>query len=440
MTRTLTFRYALTAEGIVADCAIDVDENGRIAAVRQGGPPYDGDLALPAMGNAHSHAFQRALCGRGETRRGEDSFWSWREAMYGLAARITPEQMYAVACQAYAEMLGAGFTAVAEFHYLHHLPDGSRSTEMADAVIAAARATGIRLRLLPVYYHTGGFDEPARPEQARFVHGSVAEYLELLGSIDHPFKGFAPHSLRAVPLAHLQELEAAAATDGSLLHIHIAEQEAEVARCLAVHGARPVELLARTVSLNGNWVLVHATHADLSERRLIRASRACVAICPLTEAYLGDGLFEAAEHHHAGGVWAVGTDSNVRIDCVEELRLLEYGQRLRSRRRAQLADERGIGLPLWRAAAAGGALATGFPLGVLAPGHYADLLVLSATAAPWAGLADPTRWLDAWLTGGSRHDTAAVFVGGERVAEAGRHRAAEALQRAFARAIAELTA
>lgn len=433
--RKLTFKHALTPEGIVADCVLGIDAAGRIASVGRGGPPYDGDFALPGMPNAHSHAFQRALAGRGEQRVGDDSFWSWRDAMYALAARVTPDQMHSIAAQAYAEMLAAGFTSVAEFHYLHHLPDGTATTAMADAVIAAARDTGIRLRLLPVYYHAGGFGKPAAPAQRRFVHASVDAYLAFVDSLDHPHKGYAPHSLRAVPLEHLREIHRVSQIRSyDLLHIHISEQEAEVAECVAVHGAPPVALLADTVQLDARWTLVHATHADATERARIAASGAAVALCPLTEAYLGDGLFAAAAHHAAGGVWAVGSDSNARIDAVEELRWLEYGQRLRDRRRARLADGDGIGVPLWRAAAEGGAQATAFPVGRLAIGCHADLVVLSADAGPWRGL-PPERWLDAWVTGGSRSDIDAVFVGGERVVHAGRHRDAGRILTAFARTL-----
>lgn len=413
--RKLTFKHALTPRGIVADCEITVDDAGHITAVGQGAGPYDGDFALPALGNAHSHAFQRGLAGQGEARSGDDSFWSWREAMYTLANRLDADEMYKIARLAYSEMLAAGFTAVAEFHYLHHLKDGSRGTAMADAVIQAARDTGIRLRLLPVYYHAGGFGKPADADQRRFTHDSVDDFLKLVDSIDHPHVGIAIHSLRAVPLDHLKAIAAQSRRSHNLFHIHVSEQQAEVDQCLAAHGKRPIELLADTVELDARWTLVHATHANAHERELIRTAGACVALCPLTEAYLGDGLFAAVEFHADGGVLAVGTDSNARIDAIEELRWLEYGQRLRDQRRARLADEAGIGVPLWQAAAAGGAQATGFPVGRIEVGAFADLVVLDASGAPWIGV-EPAHWPDAWLTGGSRHDIARVYVGGVPVA------------------------
>ena len=243
--RKLSFKHALTPQGIVADCAVEVDAGGRIAAVGRGGPPYDGDLALPALANAHSHGFQRALAGHGEGRRGDDTFWSWRDAMYALANRLDAEAFHRATLRAYREMVAAGFTAVAEFHYVHHGTDGARGTEMADAVVRAARDAGIRLRLLPVYYHAGGFGEPARAEQRRFTHASVDQFLALLDAIDHPDLGIAVHSLRAVPIEHLKDLVAQRRrSHDDLFHIHVSEQQAEVAQCVATHGRRPVELLA----------------------------------------------------------------------------------------------------------------------------------------------------------------------------------------------------
>lgn len=408
--RSLNFQYALTPDGIVHGCRVSVDDAGVIQAVESGiAAPYDGAFALPGMPNAHSHAFQRALLGHGERRAGDDSFWSWRKAMYTLAADLDADRMYAVAKQAYGEMLSAGFTAVAEFHYLHHLPDGSATTDMAAAVIAAARDTGIRMRLLPVLYISGGFGKPATAAQRRFLHAGVEQYLGLIDQLQHAEIGLAVHSLRAVPLDALVELVAAARD--RVIHIHISEQEAEVADCLAMHGKRPVDLLFDTCDVDARWTLVHATHADAAERDRIIASGACVALCPLTEAYLGDGLFAAAEYVSAGGAMSIGSDSNVRIDAIEELRWLEYGQRLRDRKRARLATSAGIGAPLWAATAHGGAQSTGFDCGAIEPGRYADFVVLDDAAPPFAGL-DPERWLDAWLVGGSRSDIATVYVGG----------------------------
>lgn len=408
--RSLNFQYALTPAGIVQGCRVSVDDSGTIQAIQTGAPPpYDGMFALPGMPNAHSHAFQRALLGHGEQRAGDDSFWSWREAMYALAGTLDAERMYTVAKRAYGEMLAGGFTSVAEFHYLHHAPDGMATTDMADAVIAAARDAGIRLRLLPVLYMAGGFGKPAAPGQRRFVHETVDAYRDFVNRIRHPHLGIAIHSLRAVPLDAVKEVTADAA--GQVVHIHISEQEAEVADCVATHGKRPIELLFDSCTVDYRWTLVHATHADAAERGRITTSGACIALCPITEAYLGDGLFAAVDFVAAGGRISIGSDSNVRIDAIEELRWLEFGQRLRDRRRARLATPEGVGAPLWAAAAQGGAQSLGFACGSIAIGNYADFVVLDGAAAPFADLG-PERWLDAWLVGGTRSDIARVYVGG----------------------------
>lgn len=437
MTRELEFRQALTPAGMVSDCVISVSPEGRIESIRPGaaeGAP-DGDLALPGMPNAHSHAFQRALAGYGEVPRGKDSFWSWREAMYRLAGRVTPEDMYAIASQAFAEMLAGGFTSVAEFHYLHHLPDGGRGPEMGRAVIEAAQRVGIRLVMLPVYYETGGFGRPPGDGQRRFVHDSPGDFVRLLEGLDAPAAGIAPHSLRAVPAARLKELVDAA---GEVLgndfpvHIHIAEQTAEVDECRRAHGRTPVELLAETVELNDRWNLVHATHVTDAELASIAASGANVVLCPITEAYLGDGIFPAVAWRERGRSVAVGSDSNCRIDAVEELRWLEYGQRLHHHRRSLLADERGLGRALWSDAAAVGARALGQPVGAIEEGRMADFVVLDVENTTLAAY-PPETVLDGLLVNGDAGLFRRAFVGGECVADAGGVREQSDILAAFAR-------
>ncbi len=421
----LSFRHILTPDGMLHDRALSVAADGRIVAIEHAGresvEAADGFLALPGIPNAHSHAFQRALAGHGEVPSGADSFWSWREAMYRLAARVTPEDCATIARQAYGEMLTAGYTSVAEFHYLHHGVDGSRGSEMAEAVIEAARKTGIRLTLLPVFYAAGGFGVPPKPEQARFVHTSVDDFLKLLERLRGKVAlGLAPHSLRAAPVELLPELlRGARALLGAELpiHIHVAEQSAEVEQCRAAHGCGPIELLDREVGLDRHWHLVHATHADARERALIIERGASVVICPITEAYLGDGLFPADEFVRTGGALGIGSDSNCRIDAFEELRWLEYGQRLRARARARLADHHGLGQPLWQGAVAAGARALGQTVAGLAVGQYADLIVIDERAAALAGHTAATA-LDALIVNGSGRDVAATFVGGRRTTSA----------------------
>lgn len=416
----LSFRHILTPDGMLHDRVLSVAADGRITAIEPASDraaAVDGFLALPGIPNAHSHVFQRALAGYGEVPSGADSFWSWRDAMYRLAARVTPEDCATIARHAYGEMLAAGFTSVAEFHYLHHAVDGSRSSDMADAVIEAAGATGIRLTLLPVFYAAGGFGLPPRDEQARFVHARVDDYLRLVERLRGKVAlGIAPHSLRAAPVELLPELvrNARALLGAELpIHIHIAEQQAEVEQCRARHGCGPVELLDREVGLDRNWHLVHATHADAGERARIVGRGANLVICPITEAYLGDGLFPADEHRRAGGMLAIGSDSNCRIDAFEELRWLEYGQRLRGQARARLADRHGLGQPLWLGAVAAGARALGQTVAGLAVGQHADLVVIDEHSPALAGHGIGTA-LDALIINGSPRDVAASFVGGRR--------------------------
>lgn len=423
-----------------------VDEEGRVDAVEPApaDATADGWLALPGMPNAHSHAFQRALAGFGESAGGDESFWGWRRAMYRLANALSPDEVGAVARQAYGEMLAAGFTTVAEFHYLHGLDDGGLGLEMAHALVEAAADVGLPLVLLPSLYVSGGFGRPPEPEQERFVHRSLDHYFRLLESLlEHRGEGrlalgAAPHSLRAVPPELLPDLLQGASEllgPDCPVHIHVSEQVGEVEECLEERGRRPIQVLSEHVRLGRRWSLVHATHASKDEQALIRATGVTVILCPLTEAYLGDGMFPADEHFRVGGRIAIGSDSNVRIDPVEELRTLELGQRLRTRRRPRLATGEGLGAPLWRWAAEGGGRALGEPVGAIEPGRRADLVVLQADGAPWVGHG-PRSALDAFVLGGSRHDVAAVYVGGERVAEGGRRRESSEARAGF-RAVVE---
>lgn len=435
--RTLRFRAILGPGGLERDRSIEVAPDGTIRAiraVRAGSVPYDGGLAVPGMPNAHSHVFQCALAGFGEGARGDDSFWSWRRAMYRLANSITPAQLFDIARHGYARMLRAGFTHVVEFHYLHHGPDGARGPETTQAVLAAAAEVGLPISLLPVYYRTAGFDGAApHSGQRRFAHDSVDDFMAAVEALGPAVAGVAPHSLRAVPTDDLAELVAAVdATVGpeAPLHIHISEQELEVEECLAVRGCTPVELLADTVELGPRWSLVHATHSTEAERARLRSAGARVVLCPITEAHLGDGIFPARGHLLAGGVAAVGSDANVRISAIEEARQLEYGQRLRDRRRARLATEAGTGPVVWSWLAEGGGEAAavrsgpaggaGAPmrLGRIEPGHRADFVVLDREGPHTLGH-DWETLMDAWLVGGDERDIEAVYVGGKRRVERG---------------------
>ena len=384
--------------------------------------------ALPGIANLHSHAFQRAMAGMAERQTDpNDSFWTWRETMYAMAARFDPDLLHAVASQLYVEMLEAGYTTVCEFHYLHHAPDGqpyAQADAMSQALLRAARDTGIRITLLPVLYMTGGFDaRPLSERQRRFGH-EVDAYLRLLDMLradesDTVRIGCALHSLRAVPPAAMREVLAGLPQD-SRIHIHIAEQTAEVDECVAVRGARPVQWLLDNAPVDARWTLVHATHLDDAEVHGIARSGATVAICTTTEGNLGDGLFPLRDYLDAGGRWGVGSDSHISVSPVEELRWLEYGQRLRAQRRNISSSMRSpsVGTTLLEGVLGSAADSTGFAA--------KDRLVLDAQAPILAGAVEADV-IDRWLFSGNANVVRDVEVAGVRVVEDGRHRDRDAI-------------
>jgi formimidoylglutamate deiminase len=431
MLRQLSFEYVLSGAGLERGRRISVDDDGRIAANEEApAGPWDATLVVPGMPNAHSHAFQRALAGVRETTA-NDSFWSWRGTMYRIANALDAQDLYVVALRAFADMLRAGFTSVGEFHYLHHDRDGKPTAEMALAIRAAARDAGIRLTLLPVLYQQGGFGRPPTDEQRRFVHRSLDEFAQLLEQLAGEPCGVAPHSLRAVSLDVLPDLVELA--DDLLgpqapIHIHVSEQRQEVIDCCERYGVPPIECLARTIRLDERWNLVHATHAEPQELDLIISRGSNLVLCPLTEAYLGDGLFPLARFAARGGSFAIGSDSNARIDAIEELRLAEYGQRLLEQSRGLLARDGSLGATLWSQAASVGARALGQPVGTFAVGGFADFVALDVGDPLFAGLS-MEQALDAWIIGGSAAQIAAVYVGGERRVEQGELALPEAIAR-----------
>ncbi len=420
MSRSLSFEWVLGPNGWQRHRRLVIDGQGVIVAVEPASRgAYDGWLAFPGLANAHSHCFQRVLRGLGD-RAGLDSFWSWRNLMYRIANRLDPEHMQVIACACFVEMLEAGYTSVGEFHYLHHERDGSRSRSLTDALVAAATATGIRLRLLPVYYRTGGFGLPAEAAQRRFLHDSPDDFARTIEPFVDTCAGLAPHSLRAVPIEDLRPLvELASRLIGpqSVLHIHVSEQAREVAECVARHGRPPVALLDQCTGLNSRWHLVHATHAGWTERQRIIEAGATIVLCPLTEAYLGDGLFPAVDHVRDGGRFAVGSDSNARIDAFGELQFLEFSQRNERRERLALSDARGPGYFLWNHAAAAGASALGLTAGRIDVGQLADLIVLPREDC-LAGL-PAEAVLDALLLRGLSGLGCSVYVGGRLRVEHG---------------------
>ena len=437
-----------TPAGWRGDAGLEA-EGGRITRVLDAEPSWDGGWVLPGIPNLHSHAFQRVMAGVAERQtHAQDSFWTWRETMYRIAARFDPDSLQAVAAQLYVEMLEAGYTTVCEFHYLHHAPDGRPYADpaaMSKALVAAARETGIRLTLLPVLYMAGGFDRPPLSERQRRFGHDLDAFLRLVESLraleDEALRvGVAFHSLRAVPPEAMDAALAALPPDIPL-HIHIAEQIGEVQDCLAVRNARPVEWLLDHAPVDARWTLVHATHLTGPETAAVAASGATVAICPTTEANLGDGLFPLREYLDAGGAWGIGSDSHVSVSPVEELRWLEYGQRLQTRHRniAVRADNGSVGETLLHGTLASGAAATGQAVGLLAPGQAADWIVLDAQAPVFAG-ARPADVADRWLFAGNRPLVREVRVAGEAVVRGGRHRGREAIAARYRSTVATLLA
>jgi formimidoylglutamate deiminase len=402
-----------------------------------------GGAAVPGLGDVHSHAFQRGMAGLAE-RRGEtgvgDSFWTWRAAMYRFVDRIGPAEAQAIAAMAYAEMLESGFTRVGEFHYLHHAPDGRAYDdvgEMAGAVAAAAGESGIGLTLLPVFYAHGGFGEaPAGPAQRRFL--STPEIFSRLlerartaaAGLEGGVVGVAPHSLRAATMAQIAAIVPLA--QGGPVHIHVAEQVREVEDCRAVHGTGPLALLLDGAEVDARWCLVHATHATAPELARLAARGAVVGLCPITEANLGDGVFPAADFQAIGGRLGIGSDSNVLIDAAEELRMLEYGQRLTRRGRNLLAGagRPSTGASLYLAALAGGAQALGVPAADLAPGAAADLVSLDLAHPALAGR-DGDALLDGWIFAARGGAVDGVWRAGVKRVSGGRHHDREAIAARF---------
>lgn len=439
---------AKTPQGWRAQVRLTIAEDGRIAAVEAGVPAQAGDervgILSPAPLNAHSHAFQRAMAGLTE-RRGpdpRDSFWTWRRLMFRFLDQLTPEDVEDVAAFVQMEMLEAGYAAQAEFHYLHHAPGGAPYADLAEMsarIVAAAARTGIGLTLLPVLYRYGGCDRrPLAPGQDRFgndldrfarLHEGAGRALAALGRADSRL-GVAPHSLRAVDPQSLAEV-AALAPQGPI-HMHLAEQVAEVEEVEAAYGARPVTWLLDGVKIDSRWTLVHCTQTTPEETLRLAASGATAALCPITESSLGDGIFDGVRYLQAGGRFAIGSDSNIRIALAEELRTLEYSQRLRDRSRAALAAaEFSTGRVLYEGALKGGAVAGGRESGALQPGLWADLLALDENAADLVGRSGDAL-LDTWIFAGDDRLVRDVWSAGRRMVREGRHQDHEAITARYA--------
>lgn len=456
---TYRLQSAYLPQGWIRDVLVTVSREGIITAIGENAAAeaerIDG-IVIPGMPNAHSHAFQRAMAGNAEYRSSKrDSFWTWRQAMYALANRIGPEELRVVATQLFVEMLKAGYTSVAEFHYLHrpnstaHYADANLLWE---AIGDAAALAGIGMTFLPTLYQSSDFGgAPLRPEQARFALQTDAFVraiedrigAERRGGAGGVRTGAAFHSLRAVPLDHLREAALALrAIDSSLpVHIHVAEQSLEVRACERATGRRPIELLLDQALLTQHWCVVHATHATAQELQGIAAAQATVCVSISTEANLGDGLFDTARFLESNGRLCIGSDSQSTVNPAEELRWLEYQQRLRKKRRVVLAtkNESHVGTRLWRDAALYGAQAIGQPVGTIAVGRRADWLVLDASHPAMAGAAADTA-LDRLLFAGADKSIRDVMVGGRWVVKDRRHGADDQLRESFPRIMNSLAA
>ena len=439
-------RSVLTPQGWMENARIDIDAQGVITAVSPADKVGSGGKqhghVVPGMPNLHSHAFQRKMAGLAETSRGgKDDFWAWRETMYQLANHVTPQHLQSIAAWLYAEMLEAGYTSCAEFHYVHHQAGGDAfedPSEMSAALLRAADSCGMALTLLPVLYCRSGFDAQTVTERQRRFYNSPDSFLRLLeacrariGTGSNHQLGWAPHSLRAVSGEQLKTVLESPVATGLPLHIHVAEQPAEVEDCQAQLGARPVDYLLDHFPVGTNWCLVHATHLSDSELRRAAASGAVAGLCPTTEADLGDGFFSVEAWLENGGAFGIGSDSNLRIDAAEELRLLEFGCRLRTLRRNVVSDGgASCGRSLFQRAVVGGATALAQNTGKIEPGCRADFVELNANHPLLEGR-EQDAVLDSWIFAGGPELVRSVWVAGRLCVEEGVHVRKEALKVPF---------
>ena len=442
---------ALLENGWAENVLIGISPDGLIDSIETN-QPSSGEtvgILLPAPANCHSHAFQRAMAGLTEKRGPDasDSFWTWRQLMFRFLDRLTPDHVEAIAAFVQMEMLEAGYGANVEFHYLHHQPGGvpyANIAEMAERIAAASAVTGMGLTLLPVHYQYGGCDKrPLGPGQIRFgntldayaaLHAKSAEALAHLPADSRI--GVAPHSLRAVApedLARHAELAGA-----NPLHMHLAEQIAEVEEVEAAHGKRPVEFVLDTMELNARRCFIHCTQMLPHETEGLARSGAVAGLCPITESSLGDGIFDGVRWFENGGSIAIGSDSNIRISLSEELRTLDYSQRLRDHSRAALATpDKSTGRRLFDAINAGGAAASARNNGALAVGRLADMMALNGEAVNLIGRHGDTI-LDCYMFAGDDRMVGDVWSAGRHMVKGGRHIKREAIVSAYARTMREL--
>lgn len=445
--RKVQFSHALLPDGWAENVLISIDHEGNISAIETGKTAASlQTIALPGMANVHSHAHQRAMAGLTERAGpGPDSFWTWREVMYGFLNHMTPDDLQAIAAQLYVEMLKSGFTAVGEFQYLHHAPDGTPYNQRAEMTLrchSAAQQAGIGFTALPVLYAYGGFGaQPPTEGQKRFINHAdgfaeiMAGLKKALAGDANASIGIAPHSLRAVSKDLLDE----AMTKSGPVHVHIAEQKKEVSDCIDWSGRRPVDWLLENFDVNARWCAIHATHMSDEETTRLARSGAIAGLCPTTEANLGDGIFPAKAYIDAGGGVSIGSDSHISVSPAEDLRMLEYSQRLRDHGRNVLADgpDLSTGRSLFDRAAHGGAQALDRTIGTLAQGARADIICLDPGHPSLLGRTDD-EILDSWIFAAGSACVQHVFVGGKQVIESGHHGQESNILKAFKATLAKL--
>ncbi len=452
MTGKIWANSALLASGWADSVEIKIDAMGNITTISPDLPYSDGDrveVLIPAIPNVHSHAHQRAMAGLGE-RAGDtrDSFWTWRKVMYHYLERIQPDNLFHITAQLYLEMLKAGYSCVGEFQYLHHDLNGQaydNRAEMSLQCLQAATRVGIGFTALPVLYRYGGFGSAAALDgQKRFLNDADG-FIEIVKGLQSATindancsVGIAPHSLRAINRDLLAEV-IASLENLAAIHVHVAEQTKEVDDCLDWSGKRPVEWLFENFDVDQKWCLIHATHINDQETAAMAGSGCVAGLCPTTEANLGDGFFNAREYFAQRGCWAIGSDSHISIDPVEELRWLEYGMRLQTRGRNVLVSDASAntGRNLLDGALAGGTQACGRNIGSIAEGYRADLVVLDHEHPRLYGRSKDDL-IDSWIFSGNSNLVRDVYIGGNKIIDNGHHADEDTIARNYRNTLDQL--
>jgi formimidoylglutamate deiminase len=446
----LKFKSALLPSGWASDVVVTIDAHGNIAEIQDDIPGAINGCLIPGLANLHSHAHQRAMAGLAERAgSGDDSFWTWRATMYRFLDAMQPHHLHAIASQLYLEILSAGYTRVAEFQYLHHQGNGQdydNVAEMSLQTLNAASEVGLGITNLPVHYQFSGFAEQAVSEQQQRFYNEPDSFLRIVGELERAVAenlnanlGVAGHSLRATNREMFTQVLDGLTSQDMPIHMHIAEQLKEVEDCIAWSGSRPVDYCLDNFDVGANWCLIHATHMSVTETQRLAASGAVAGLCPTTEANLGDGFFNATDYLMAGGRFGIGSDSHSSTSPVEELRWLEYGQRLLHKTRNQLAGGRGrsTGRNLFDLAVAGGAPACAHNAGEIAVGKRADFVVLNHEHPLLIGRSGD-EIIDSWIFSGNANAVQDVYVGGEHVIRDGAHAKQDQINKCFAETMREL--